>query len=160
MMLVFQSLTCFSPSWCRHQGHQALTWGAVNKDVRSRIVSTPVACGDFCARHSKPSFRTERGASPGRVGFSVRNTGLEPAHPAVAGAGLGSLMAVLATALASSLRRMRRKVTGTAHRPIQPQAQNAQGKPPVEAAAGGAPWGRRVVKRRGAFAGRARAPAA
>src|SRR5258708_12346664 len=132
MMLVFQSLTYFSPSLCRHQGHQALTWGAVNKDGRSRIVSPPVACGDFCARHSKPSFRTERGASPGRVGFSVRNTGLEPAHPAVAGAGLGSLMAVLATALASSLRRMRGKVTGTAHRPINPQAHNAPRTPPAQ----------------------------
>src|SRR5258706_3608137 len=68
MMLVFQSLMYFSPSLCRHQEHQALTVSAVNKEIRSHIVPTPVACGDFYAEHSKPSFRTERGASPGRVG--------------------------------------------------------------------------------------------
>src|SRR5258708_5739274 len=49
-------------------------------------------------------------------------------------------MVVLATALASSLRRVRRKVTGTAARPMAPQAQNAHWKPLGSAAAGMAPW--------------------
>jgi len=38
-------------------------------------------------------------------------------------------------------------VTGTAHRPIKPQAQNAHWKPPVRAAAGAAPWWSRVMTR-------------
>src|SRR5258706_10492387 len=89
MMLVFQSLMYFSPSLCRHQEHQALTWGAVNKDVRSRIVSTPVACGDFYAEHSKPSFRTERGASPGRVGLLRSKYRVRACSPGSGRYGLG-----------------------------------------------------------------------
>ena len=62
---------------------------------------------------------------------SVRSIGVELAHPAVAGAGLGSLTAVLATAVASSFpRRTRRNVTGTAS-----QADQAAGpERPLEAA--------------------------
>src|SRR5260370_33659781 len=89
MMLVFQSLMYFSPSLCRHQEHQALTWGAVNKDVRSRIVSTPVACGDFYAEHSKPSFRTERGASPGRGGLLRPEYRVRACSPGSGRCGLG-----------------------------------------------------------------------
>src|SRR5580693_4067632 len=78
-----------------------------------------------------------RDARPGPLVFgrgcassltSVRSIGLELAHPAVAGTGLGSLAAVLATAVARSLRRTRRNVTGTPARPIRPQAQNAHWK--------------------------------
>src|ERR1700730_13985804 len=145
MMLVFQSLMYFSPSLSRHQEQQALTGVPLirNSVVTLRLLQWPAETFTRSIQNC-PSER--RGAPlPEESPLSVRNTGLEPAHPAGASAGLGSLTAVLATALASSSRRMRREVTGAAARPIAPQAQNAHWKPLVSAAAGAAPWWSRLL---------------
>src|SRR5260370_16693374 len=99
MMLVFQSLMYFSPSLCRHQEHQALTWDAVNKEsvVALCLLQWPA---ETFTRSIQNRHSERRGAPlPEESAFSVRNTGLEPAHPAVAGGGLGSLTPVLAPAL-------------------------------------------------------------